>query len=292
MARAVLTYRASLGEAAQHAAISVHQDRFGASSSAAAERYGKIRRQMKALVIGGGGSGIGRAVTRALAAAGAAVAVADIDRTRAEEAAAEVRGIALAGNVRSDEAVEELVSGAARALGELDVLVTVVGGQLAFVPPAPVHETTAEDWDLMFDLNIRYVGAAVRVAIRTFLAQGRGGSIVSVGSITGLAANPEQAAYGAAKAALASLARSVAAEYGRHGIRMNVVACGPIATPVARAAQADTSWDWIPLGRPGEPDEVAAAVVFLASPRSSYISGQTIVLDGGATARGPFPPPA
>lgn len=247
---------------------------------------------MKALVIGGGGSGIGRAVSRALAAAGGAVAVADIDRTRAEEAAAEVRGIALAGNVRSDEAVEELVAGAARALGELDVLVTVVGGQLAFVPAAPVHETTQEDWDLMFDLNIRYVGTAVRVAIRTFLAQGRGGSIVSVGSITGLAANPEQAAYGAAKAALASLARSVAAEYGRHGIRMNVVACGPIATPVARAAQADTSWDWIPLGRPGEPDEVAEAVLFLASPRSSYISGQTIVLDGGATARGPFPPPA
>lgn len=247
---------------------------------------------MKALVIGGGGSGIGRAVTRALAADGAAVAVADIDQARAEEAAAEVGGIALAGDVRSDDAVEELVTRAARELGGFDVLVTVVGGQLAFVPPALVHETTADDWNLMFDLNVRYVATAARAAISTFLAQGGGGTIVSVGSITGQAANPQQAAYGAAKAALASLARSVAAEYGQQGIRMNIVACGPIATPVALAAQTDTSWDWIPLGRPGEADEVAEAVLFLASSRSSYISGQTIVLDGGATARGPFPPPA
>jgi 3-oxoacyl-[acyl-carrier protein] reductase len=122
------------------------------------------------------------------------------------------------------------------------------------------------------------------------LEHGRGGSIVSVGSIAGGSTGaPTLAAYGAAKAGLASLARSVAAEYSREGIRMNVVACGPIATPVARAAHADAAPDWLPMGRGGSADEVADAAVFLASPLSSYISGQSLVLDGGATAVGPFP---
>jgi 3-oxoacyl-[acyl-carrier protein] reductase len=129
----------------------------------------------------------------------------------------------------------------------------------------------------------------VRAALRDFLEQGTGGTIVSVGSITGVAGSPEQGAYGAAKAGLASLARSVAAEYSREGIRMNVVAAGPIATPVAQAAQAEAELDWIPMGRAGTPDEVANAAIFLASPLSSYISGQTLIVDGGATAVGPFP---
>jgi 3-oxoacyl-[acyl-carrier protein] reductase len=246
-----------------------------------------------ALVIGGGGGGIGRAITRGLAAAGSAVAVADVDHDRADEAAAEVaaaggKSVGLSGDVRSPEDIEAFVSGAARELGGLEVLVTVVGGQLAFVPATPLHETTDEDWELMFDLNLRYVSRAVRAVLRVFLAQGRGGTIVSVGSIAGHAGSPMQAAYGAAKAGLASLARSVAAEYSREGIRMNVVTCGPVATPVARAAQTGAA-DWIPMGRPGESQEVADAAVFLASPLSSYITGQSLVVDGGATAVGPFP---
>lgn len=253
----------------------------------------KVLSGRNALVIGGGGGGIGRAITRGLAAAGSDVAVADIDQDRADEAAIEVaaagtRSVSLAGDVRSRDQVEGFVTRAARELGGLDVLVTVVGGQLSFAPPAPLHETTDDDWDLMFDLNLRYVARAVRAALRVFLTQGRGGSIVSVGSITGCAGSPMQAAYGAAKAGLASLARSVAAEYSRDGIRMNLVTCGPIATPVAHAAQTTTA-GWIPMGRPGEPREVADAAVFLASPLSSFVTGQSLVIDGGATAVGPFP---
>jgi 3-oxoacyl-[acyl-carrier protein] reductase len=252
----------------------------------------KVLSGKNALVIGGGGGGIGRAITRGFAAAGSAVAVADAERDRADEAAAEVaaagaKSLSLTGDVRSPDDIDRFVGEAAQELGGLDVLVTVVGGQLAFVPPAPLHETTDEDWDLMFDLNLRYVARAVQAGLRIFLAQGRGGTIVSVGSITAHAGSPMQAAYGAAKAGLASLARSVAAEYSRDGIRMNLVSCGPIATPVARAAQTSTT-EWIPMGRPGESREVADAAVFLASPLSSYISGQSLVIDGGATAVGPF----
>lgn len=248
----------------------------------------------RTLVIGGGGGGIGRAITRKLGEAGSAVVVADVDAGRADDAAAELtdaggRAVGLMADVREPGAVDDLVARAAGELGGLDVLVTVVGGQLAFVPAARIHETTDEDWDLMIDLNLRYVARAVRATLRRFLEQGTGGTIVSVGSITGVAGSPQQSAYGAAKAGLASLARSVAAEYGAEGIRMNVVACGPIATPVAEAAQAGGQLDWIPLARPGTPAEVADAVLFLTSPLSSYITGQSLVVDGGATAVGPFP---
>jgi 3-oxoacyl-[acyl-carrier protein] reductase len=252
----------------------------------------KVLSGSNALVIGGGGGGIGRAITRGLARAGSAVAVADADRERADEAAAEVaatgvRSVSLTGDVRSADDIDGFVQGAAEGLGGLDVLVTVVGGQLAHVPAALLHEMRDDDWRLMFELNLHYVARAVRAALPVFLAQGRGGTIVSVGSITAEVGTPMQAAYGAAKAGLASLARSVAAEYSRDGIRMNLVTGGPIATPVAQAAQAG-ALDWIPMGRPGESSEVADAAVFLASPLSSYITGQSLVLDGGATAAGPF----
>jgi 3-oxoacyl-[acyl-carrier protein] reductase len=255
---------------------------------------GQLLSGKSALIVGGGGGGIGRAITRAFAAAGSALAVADIDRQRADEAAGEATGagveaLALMGDVRSRSDIDRIVGEAARELGAIDILVTVVGGQLAFVPAARIHEITEEDWGLMFDVNLHYVARVVRATLRVFLEQGTGGTIVSVGSISGVAGSPMQAAYGAAKAGLASLARSVAAEYSADGIRMNVVTCGLVATPVAEAAQALTQLDWIPMGRAASSHEVADAALFLASPLSSYISGQSLVVDGGATAVGPFP---
>jgi 3-oxoacyl-[acyl-carrier protein] reductase len=245
---------------------------------------------VSALVIGGGGSGIGRAISRAFATAGAAVAVADLDRDRAAEAVDEltgsgVRAVALVGDVRSRSDVDGFVTGTIVEFGRLDALVTVVGGQVAFVPAVRLHEMADEDWDLVYEMNLRYVARAARAAIRAFLRQGTGGSIVSVGSVTGLMAAPRQAGYGAAKAGLASLARTVAAEYAGDGIRMNVVACGAIATSARPAGDAIG----IPMGRRGVPDEVAAAAVYLASPLSSYVTGQNLVVDGGVTVRGPFP---
>jgi 3-oxoacyl-[acyl-carrier protein] reductase len=248
---------------------------------------------VRSLVVGGGGAGIGRAITEAYAAEGTAVAVADVDRGRAEAAADAVRragrpAAALVGDVRSGADVDAIVAGAADALGGLDLLVTVVGGQVAFVPAARVHEMTDADWNLVHDVNLRYVFRAVRAALRVFLEQGTGGAIVSVGSVTGFMAAPEQAGYGAAKAGLLSLARTVASEYAGDGVRMNVVAAGAISTAAAAAHQSEAEALQVPLGRFGSVADVAEAAVYLGSPESSYVTGQRLVVDGGVSVRGPF----
>ncbi|NUR97878.1 MAG: SDR family oxidoreductase [Kribbellaceae bacterium] len=245
----------------------------------------------RALVIGGGGGGIGRATTEAFGNEGAAVVVADLDPARAAEAADAVRAAggtahALSGDVRTD--IDAMVAGAVEQLGGLDVLVTVVGGQVAFVPAVKLHEMTDADWDTIYEVNLRYVARAVRAALRVFLDQGTGGAIVSVGSVTGFMAAPEQAAYGVMKAGILSLARTVAAEYARDGIRMNVAAAGAIATAVANGVVGAEVVEEIPAGRFGRSEEVARAVVYLASDAASYITGQQIVLDGGVSVRGPF----
>ncbi|HEY3512829.1 MULTISPECIES: SDR family NAD(P)-dependent oxidoreductase [Kribbella] len=247
----------------------------------------------RTLVIGGGGGGIGRATTDLFGREGAAVMVADLDPERAAEAADAVRAAGgtaypISGDVRSAADVEAMVAGAVRQLGGLDVLVTVVGGQVAFVPAVKLHEMADADWDTIYEVNLRYVARAVRAALRVFLDQGTGGAIVSVGSVTGFMAAPEQAAYGVMKAGILSLARTVAAEYARDGIRMNVAAAGAIATAVANANVGEEVVEEIPAGRFGRSAEVARAVGYLASDEASYITGQQIVLDGGVSVRGPF----
>lgn len=246
----------------------------------------------RVLVLGGGGAGIGRAIVRRLGDAGAAVMVADLQQDRAEEAAAELveRGAAawpIWGDVRSANELEIMIGSAVGLLGGLDGLVTVVGGQVAFVPAVKLHEMADEDWDTVYEVNLRYVARAVRQVLPSFLEQGEGGAIVSVGSVIGFMAAPLQAAYGVAKAGLLSLARTVAAEYAADGIRMNVVAGGAISTGVANTVSE--KWvDEVPVGRYGTSDEVADAALYLLSDASSYVTGQQIVVDGGVSVRGPF----
>lgn len=251
-----------------------------------------MNKGQRVLVLGGGGAGIGRAIVRRLGDAGASVVVADLEQARAEEAAVELveRGAdawPVWGDVRSANELKTMIGSAVDLLGGLDGLVTVVGGQVAFVPAVKLHEMADEDWDTVYEVNLRYVSRAVRQVLPIFLDQGEGGVIVSVGSVTGFMAAPLQAAYGVAKAGLLSLARTVAAEYAPEGVRMNVVAGGAISTGVANTASEE--WvDEIPVGRYGKSGEIADAALYLLSDASAYVTGQQIVVDGGVSVRGPF----
>ncbi|WP_375476324.1 SDR family NAD(P)-dependent oxidoreductase [uncultured Jatrophihabitans sp.] len=261
-------------------------------------QVGQLLNGGRAIVVGGGGMGNGRAIGRGIAAAGARVALVDIDPARVAEAVVDVEAqggaaLGLVGDVRDQAVVERIVAEAVEWLGGLDTLVTVVGGYSLFAKWAPLAEVTDDQWNLIMDLNLTYVVRFAREAIRVFLDQGSGGSIVSIGSISGNVASPYGAAYGAAKAALTNLAKSVSVEYGDKGIRMNVLSCGVIATEAQQANYPDGGGlaERIPAGRPGRPEEIANAVVFLASPYASYVSGQNLTADGSLTSRFPLPLP-
>ena len=246
----------------------------------------------RALVVGGGGGGIGTSVCTTLAAAGAVVAVADVSLPRAEETVSGVvqlggRAVAVRADVEDAGSVDEMLHQAWDRVGAVDVVVTVVGGTRAFgLPQRPVHELVDADIERTFDLNVGYVFRVVRSALRLMLEHERGGSIVSVSSIAGGPPGaPQMSAYGAAKAALNSLARSVAIEYARHGVRMNLVAPGFVET-VVTGPRAGIEHK-VPLGRAAQPQDIANAVLFFASPLSAYVTGQLLAVDGGATCRFP-----
>jgi 3-oxoacyl-[acyl-carrier protein] reductase len=248
----------------------------------------------RVLIVGGVGTGIGRGITEGVGAAGAAgVVVVGRNKERAEEAAAAIasdscKAIAITGDVRSLEDTERVVAETVRQLGGIDVLMTVVGGMGLFAPWDAFDETTDENWDLIFDVNVKYVFHYVRACLKVFLTQENAGTIVSIGSISGITSTPRAVAYGASKAGLINMAKSVAAEYGRRGVRMNVVNCGPILTDAGRKGMSEgMKMEVVPLGRVGLPEEIANVAVFFASPLSSFVTGQSIAVDGGATSRSP-----
>jgi 3-oxoacyl-[acyl-carrier protein] reductase len=249
----------------------------------------------RVLIVGGGGIGIGRGITEGVGAAGAAgIVVVGRTSERAEQAALAVasgacRAMAITADVRSAADAERVVAATRQELGGIDAHVTVVGGMGLHAPWNALDETTNEDWDLIFDINLNYVFRYVRACLKVFLAQPAGGVIVSIGSISAFTGTPMAVAYGAAKAALVNMARSVAAEYGRRGIRMNVINCGRILSEAGtKTTREGVTMDVVPMGRSGTPEEVANLAVFFASSLSSFITGQAIAIDGGVTSRAPF----
>jgi 3-oxoacyl-[acyl-carrier protein] reductase len=254
----------------------------------------------RAVVIGGGGGGIGAAITDALASAGADVAVVDVDVARASEAATRAtehghRAVPVVADIRRASDIDAAIAEAREALGGIDVLVSVVGGLMAFGAPFDRLDTFEDDqWELVFDVNIGYVYRALKATLKVMLEQGTGGSIVSIGSDAGTAGHgaPNMAAYGAAKAGLAHLVKSIACEYGKDGIRMNMVSPGATETVATAALPDDTvaaMKSFIPLRRRGRPEDIANAVVFFASDLSRHVTGQILGVDGGISVESPMP---
>ena len=248
----------------------------------------------KPTLVVGGGSGIGRATVQLLAAAGARVAVADVDLDRAREVAAEVDGLAFAGDVTDPVQATAIVDDAHTALGGLQAVANIVG--LASWGDLLSMDDATWDHDLRINLlHHLYVG---RAAARHMRDEG-GGALALVTSISGIYGAPNHAAYGAAKAGAMSLARTMANEWAPFGIRVNCVAPDVIGTPRVLAGFAERGItdvnaivaDEVPLARWGRPEEIAGPLVFLLSELAGFMTGQTLVVDGGSMARFPHTGP-
>src|SRR5262245_37704994 len=247
----------------------------------------------KRVLVAGAGRGIGAACARMFAAAGARLACVDSDAGRRDAVVEELRraggeAIPLDCDVRRPAEVEAAVARVVESFGGLDVCVDIIGEARW----GRVLDLSDQDWDDSFTLVLRHVFYLARAVGRQFLAQGSGGVIVSIASVSGLSSAPRHGAYGAAKAGLIALTKTLAVELGASAIRVNSVAPGAVRTPrlmeiTTEESRAETARH-VPLGRLAEPEEIAKVVLFLASDLSSYITGQTIVADGGATAQFPL----
>lgn len=245
----------------------------------------------KTVLITGAGRGIGRAIAERLASEGAAVAALDIDGAAAEATAralgdAGARLIAIAADATDEAALRRAVEETEEALGPLDVLVN----NAAFTIKGTVDETAPGDWDKEFDVTLRAPYLAARAVLPGMLARGRG-VIINIGSVNALIAlgNP---AYSAAKAGLLNLTRSLAVEYGPKGIRANMISPGSVVSEspswrMRRQKQPDIFEKlarWYPVGRVGRPEDIAAAVAFMAADEAGFVNGANLVVDGGLTA--------
>jgi NAD(P)-dependent dehydrogenase (short-subunit alcohol dehydrogenase family) len=242
-------------------------------------------------VVTGAGSGIGRATARRFAAEGARVLVNDIDGDAAAATARDIEaagGVALAhaGDVSNSSYVDGLVGDAVARFGQLDVLHNNAG----YGRPGAVVDTDDALLDEMVRVNFAAVLYGTRAALRVMIER-RSGVIVNTASNAGFGAARDRSSYGAAKAAVINLTRSTAVENGRYGIRANAICPGPIETPafVRFAPDLDFYRAQIPMRRLGTAEEVAELALFLASDRSSYISGTAISIDGAMRAALPAP---
>jgi 3-oxoacyl-[acyl-carrier protein] reductase len=243
------------------------------------------------LVVGGGGGGIGTAVAVALAEAGADVgAITNVaehaDDTKQRVAALGRRAATVVADVTEEQTLVDAIATITAGLGPVGLLVNVVGGALVD-DWHRLAEYDMDAFDRLIGRNVRYAVVACREVAHRMIAERRGGAIVNVSSVAARG-TPLLSGYGAAKAALESFGRTMAMEWGPHGIRVNAVAPGTVKTP--RAGQSDLADEAarsIPLGRRGEPADIANAAVFLLSDLAAYVTGQTLVVDGGSTVGPP-----
>jgi len=253
-----------------------------------------MRFEGKAVLVTGGGSGIGLATALAFAREGASVAVVDVSAERGREAVAAARAEGrdirfIRGDVTSEADVERVVRETVAAYGRLDVVFNNAG----ILIEAPVHEMSGADWDRVLGVNLKGAFLVAKHAVRAMIRQG-GGVIVNTGSVNSIVGDGDAAAYCASKAGVALLTKSMALAYAKDGIRVNAVCPGWVETRMFQQ-EADTRGVSLgeyrthagtqhPIGRIGRPEEIAKVVLFLASEDSSFTTGALVVADGGYTA--------
>jgi NAD(P)-dependent dehydrogenase (short-subunit alcohol dehydrogenase family) len=247
----------------------------------------------KSVLVTGAARGIGRATAEAFAAEGARLVVNDVDDERIRALASELADagaevLAVVADVAEEAHVERLVDAATAAFGGLDVAVANAG----IIPLTTIDEATLEDWEQVMAIDGRGMFLTCKHAIRAMAASG-GGSIVCLSSISGLAGQSGQATYGPAKFVATGLTMHLAVEWAAKGIRVNAVAPGTILTDRVREMEHEPGGpEYLaavsaqhPIGRLGEPAEVARAILFLASDDASFITGAVLPVDGGYLAR-------
>ncbi|MGE2720560.1 SDR family NAD(P)-dependent oxidoreductase [Mycolicibacterium celeriflavum] len=246
-------------------------------------------------VVTGGGAGIGRGIAEGLAAFGASVAIWERDPqscAATAESLGRISGSAggsalgLVTDVRDSAQVDTALETTVQELGEVSILVNNAGG----VFNSPMLETTENGWDALYKANLRHVLLCTQRVARRLVEAGKPGSVINVTSIEGVRAAPGYVAYAAAKAGVINYTQTAAFELSPHGIRVNALAPDFTLTEGLMQISGGTLRPdvapGIPMGRPGHVDEIAGAAVFLASDMASYITGQTIHVDGGTHAAG------
>jgi NAD(P)-dependent dehydrogenase (short-subunit alcohol dehydrogenase family) len=252
----------------------------------------KLRLNDRVAVVTGGGQGIGAACARALGEAGATVIVADMAADRAEKAAAELQELGIKAHpvtldVTKSKAVDAVADKVMKDHGRVDILVNNAGVAKSDVR---AEDTSDEHWRFHMDVNVDGVFWCCRAFGRHMLSQGSG-SIVNIGSMSGFIVNKPQpqSFYNASKAAVHHLTKSLAAEWGARGVRVNAVAPTYIETPLTafginESPEMYKVWlEMTPMGRVGQPDEIASVVHFLASDAASLLTGSIVVADAGYT---------
>lgn len=248
-----------------------------------------LRLDGKRFVVIGAGQGIGRQATHALAQQGARVLCVDVEQERAEDIAGEIDGgVGWAGDATDRQGATDMFGAAQRELGGLDGVVDIVG----MAQYKALLDVDDENWQWHHDIILRHAYLAVTLGGRA-MAESGGGVMAFVASVSGISSAPLHAAYGVFKAGLMSLVRTAAVELGPKGVRVNAVAPGMVWTPRISALVGDEGRKNnelnTPLRRVALPEDIASALLFMVSDLSGFVNGQTLVVDGGVSAKFPYP---
>jgi NAD(P)-dependent dehydrogenase (short-subunit alcohol dehydrogenase family) len=240
------------------------------------------------IVVIGAGAGMGRQAAHALYQAGARLACVDLDPGLAASVAGETDGVPIAADITDRAEIGRVFEQAGAELGGVDGVVDIVGA--ATIGPLAGLDDAA--WDRQFDIVLRHAFLVLQIGAGA-VAEAGGGTIVFVGSMSGVRSFAGQSAYGAAKAGLHHLVSCMGAELAASGVRVNAVAPGWVQTPRLNDLLGEAAWDQVarvvPRGSPARPSEIAGPLLFLSSELASYVTGQVLVADGGLTATTPHP---